>query len=265
MSPFGEIDQVSCIDVTEDHVARNRAAWDVFAEEFIDPGHASWASDEPTWGTWGVPEAEVGMLTDVEGLDAVELGCGTAYVSAWLARRGARPIGLDNSTVQLATARRFQNEFDLRFPLVHGDAERTPFPDSSFDLAISEFGAAIWCDPYAWIPEAARILRPGGRLAFLGNSYLAMICTPLDENAPVDETLHRDHFGMHRFDWEEDDSTEFHIPHGEWIRLLRSNGFDVEDLVELRAPEGATTRFPWVTPEWARRWASEEVWKARKR
>ncbi|HEU4527680.1 MAG TPA: class I SAM-dependent methyltransferase [Actinomycetota bacterium] len=251
--------------MTEDHVARNRAAWDVFAEEFVEPGHASWATNEVTWGTWGVPEAEVGMLADVEGIDAVELGCGTAYVSAWLARRGAGPIGLDNSTVQLATAGRFQEEFDLRFPLVHGDAESTPFPDSSFDLAISEFGAAIWCDPYAWIPEAARILRPGGRLAFLGNSYLAMICTPLGEDAPVDETLHRDHFGMHRFDWEEDNSTEFHIPHGEWIRLLRSNGFDVEDLVELRAPEGATTRFPWVTPEWARRWPSEEVWKARKR
>jgi SAM-dependent methyltransferase len=251
--------------MAEDHVLRNRTAWDSFAEEFVEPGHEAWASDAPTWGTWGVPEAEVGMLENVEGLDAIELGCGTAYVSAWLARRGARPVGLDNSPVQLATARRFQDEFGLRFPLVHGNAEGTPFPDGSFDYAISEYGAAIWCDPYAWIPEAARLLRPGGRLAFLGNAYLAMVCTPLDEDAPVDERLHRDHFGMHRFDWAEDDSTEFHIPHGEWIRLLRANGFEVEDLVELRAPEGATTRFPWVKPEWARRWPSEEVWKARKR
>ncbi len=92
-----------------------------------------------------------------------------------------------------------------------------------------------------------------------------MICTPFDEEAPTGETLIREHFGMHRFDWAEDDSVEFHIPHGEWIRLLRSNGFEVEDLLELRAPEGATTRYPWVTPEWARRWPSEEVWKARKR
>jgi len=250
--------------MTEDHVLRNREMWNEFAEEFVEPGHEAWASEEPSWGTWGVPEAEVGMLEDVEGLDAIELGCGTAYVSAWLARRGARPVGLDNSPVQLATARRFQDEFDLHFPLIHGDAERTPFPDESFDYAVSEFGAAIWCDPYAWIPEAARILRPGGRLAFLGNSYLSMICTPLDEEAPTGETLIRDHFGMHRFDWAEDSSVEFHIPHGEWIRLLRSSGFEVEDLVELRAPEGATTRYPWVKPEWARRWPSEEVWRARK-
>jgi len=251
--------------VSDDHVIRNRAAWDRFAEEFVEPGRKAWADDEPTWGTWGVPEAEVGMLADVEGLDAIELGCGTAYVSAWLARRGARPVALDNSPVQLATARGFQAEFDLRFPLIHGDAERTALPDETFDYAISEYGAAIWCDPYAWIPEAARILRTGGRLAFLGNSYLCAICSPLDEEAPVDERLHRDHFGLHRFDWEDDQSTEFHIPHGEWIRLLRSNGFEIEDLVELQAPEESTTHYPWVTHEWARRWPNEEVWKARKR
>ena len=251
--------------MTEAHVLRNRAMWNAFAEEFVEPGHQAWASDEPSWGTWGVPESEVGMLEDVEGLDAVELGCGTAYVCAWLSRRGARPIGLDNSPVQLATARRFQNEFDVRFPLVHGDAERTPFPDASFDLAISEYGAAIWCEPYAWIPEAARILRPGGRLVFLGNSYLSNICTPLDDELPTDEHLHRDHFGMHRFDWSDDDSTEFHIPHGEWIRLLRANGFEIEDLVELRPPKGTTKTYRWVPLEWASRWPSEEVWKARKR
>jgi len=74
--------------VTDDHVVRNRAAWDRFAEEFVEPGRRSWASDEPTWGTWGVPEDKVGMLIDVDGLDTIELGCGTGYVSAWLARGG---------------------------------------------------------------------------------------------------------------------------------------------------------------------------------
>ena len=57
---------------------------------------------------------------------------------------------------------------------------------------------------------------------------------------------------------------EFYLGHGDMIRLLRASGFDVEDLVELRAPEGATTRYPYVTPEWARQWPSEEVWSARR-
>jgi len=248
-------------------VLQNRAAWDSFADEFVEPGRANWAAQEPVWGIWGIPEAEIGMLTDVDGLDAVELGCGTGYVSAWLARRGARPVGIDNSPKQLEAAKMFQSEFDLRFPLIHGDAERTPFPDETFDFAISEYGAAIWCDPYRWIPEAARILRPGARLVFLGNSYVCAICSPFDEEAPIGEQLQRDHFGLHEMNWGEGSTVEFHIPHGEWIRLFHSCGFEVEELVEPRPHEDATPAFEdnWIPLEWARRWPNEEVWKVRKR
>jgi hypothetical protein len=72
---------------------------------------------------------------------------------------------------------------------------------------------------------------------------------------------------MHRFEWSDDDSVEFHLPHGKWIDLFRDNGFEVERLVELQAPEGAPAhRFPTLpSPEWARKWPSEEIWKARKR
>src|ERR1019366_9873877 len=108
----------------------------------------------------------------------IELGCGTAYVSAWLARRGARVVGIDNSESQLATARILQDEHELHFPLLFGNAEEVPYPDASFDLAISEYGAAIWCDPHLWIPEAARLLRPGGRLIFLGNGPLLVLTEP---------------------------------------------------------------------------------------
>jgi SAM-dependent methyltransferase len=248
-----------------DYVAQNREAWDRMAADYVTSGEKNWASDAVTWGIFDVPEEAVGMLPpDLAGQDTVELGCGTAYVSAWLARRGARPVGIDNSPAQLETARRLQQEHGLAFPLHLGNAEATPFADASFDFAISEYGAAIWCDPYKWIPEAARILRPGGRLHFLGNSTLLMLATPDDDDeAPVTERLERPLFGMHRFPWR-DGSVEFHLPHGEMIRLLRESGFEIEDLVEVQIPEHATTRYPYVTPQWARRWPAEEVWKARK-
>lgn len=252
--------------MVDDHVRRNRESWDADADNWVERGRASWASPEITWGTFWAPESELGLLPDVDGLDAVELGCGTGYVSSWLARRGARPVGLDNSGRQLATARMFQREFDLPFPLVHADAERAPLRNESFDLAISEYGAAIWCDPYSWIPEAARILRPGGRLVFLGHSYVAMLTFPPDD-LPATEQLQRPHFGMHRFEWPDaEGAVEYFIPHGDMIRLLRASGFEVEDLLEFPAPIGATTPSdPLATADWARRWPIEEAWKARKR
>lgn len=249
-----------------DHVRRNRAAWDEWAAEFVAPGERSWASAEPSWGVWSVPEAELQVLPeDLDGKDVIELGCGTGYISAWLARRGARPVGIDNSSMQLATARRLQAEHGVSFPILQGNAEELPFPDSSFDFAISEYGASIWADPYKWIPEAARVLRPGGRLTFLVNGTIAMLCAPDDDNARATDRMLRPYFGMHRFEWPDWPSVEFHLGYGDCIRLLRANGFEVEDLIEVRPAEDATKPHGDVIPfEWARRWPCEEIWKARK-
>jgi SAM-dependent methyltransferase len=259
------------IDGLPEHVARNREAWDKFAAEYTEAGERSWAElpGQERWGIFGVPETELHLLPDdVAGLDTIELGCGTGYVSAWLARRGARPVGIDNSAKQLETARRLQVEHGIDFPVIHGNAETVPYPDASFDLAISEYGAALWADPYRWIPEAARLLRPGGRLIFLTNHVLAYLCVPdYERDGPADARLKRDYFGIHAVEWAdaEDGEVEFHLNHGDWVRLLVASGFSVEDLVEVRAPADATTTYVWMDAAWAHRWPSEEAWVARKR
>ena len=247
-----------------EHVLANRGYWDAMADKWVAPGERAWSQDEPAWGVFQVPQSQVPFFPDeVAGLDAIELGCGTAYVSAWLARRGARPVGIDNSEQQLATARRLQAEHGLEFPLLHGNAEQVPYPDASFDLAVSEYGAAIWCDPYVWIPEAARLLRPGGRLAFLANSVVSILCAADDENEPSTERMLRPQRGLHRLAWPEG-CVEFHLGHGDMIRLLHANGFEVEDLIEIFAPEDATGMpFGYAPAEWAKQWPVEEVWKAR--
>ncbi len=248
---------------TADHVRSNRAIWDGWAKDYFAPGKSSWGKAEPDWGIWNVPESEVRAVPDVAGKDVLEMGCGTAYWSAWLMRRGARPVGLDNSRQQLESARQFQQEFGLRFPLVHGNAEAAPFAAESFDLVFSEYGASIWCDPYRWIPEAARVLRPGGELIFLKNATLLMLCMP--EQGAAQAQFVRDYFGMYRFGWEDTGEIEFHLPYGEWIRLFRRCGLVVEDLIEIQAPpDGDAGRYDFVTREWARRWPSEEIWKTRK-
>jgi SAM-dependent methyltransferase len=252
------------VERERDHIRANRESWAQEAENFVEPGRENWASVEPTWGIYNIPESEVGFLAEVADRDCLEAGCGTAYVSAWIARRGGRPVGLDPTVEQLATAVRFQREFDIDFPLVMAAADDMPFADATFDVVVSEYGAAIWADPYRWTPEAARVLRPGGQLVFLGNGTLSMLCSPEDSDAPLTDRLVRDYFGMHRFEWPDDPAIEFHLGYGDWIRLLRNNGFQVEDLIELRPSPDATTRYAWARLEWARRWPIEEVWKARK-
>lgn len=249
-----------------DHVSTNAAWWDARRDEQLALARRGWSAAEPTWGIFGVPESVAGLMpADVDGAAVVELGCGTAYVSAWLARRGARPVGVDPSSGQLRIARQAQDEFGLRFPLVRAPAEQVPLRDRAFDLVISEYGAAIWADPYLWIPEAARLLRPGGELVFLGNSTLLMLCVPDEDGVAATDRLLRPQFGMHRFVWPDDPTVEFHLSHGDWIRLLRASGFEIEDLVELQPPDGADSAYPFVTARWARRWPCEEAWRARRR
>jgi SAM-dependent methyltransferase len=247
-----------------EYVQQNVANWTRANAEYTDASAArAWAKDEITWGVFGTPESELNILGDVKGLDVVELGCGTAYFSAWLARRGANVIGVDPTPVQLETARRLQRETGLEFPLIEAIGEDVPLPDSSFDLVLSEYGASIWADPYAWIPEAARLLRPGGRLIFLCNSVVSMLCMTMEGQG---EHLVRPQFGLHRVEWSDTGEIEFHLGHGDWINLLRANGFEIERLAELFASPDAETHtyYKYVTAEWARKWPSEEIWVARK-
>jgi SAM-dependent methyltransferase len=249
-----------------EYLERNSAYWSAQAHEYAPNGRENWAAEEPSWGVWSVPESQLHVLPgDLDGLDTIELGCGTGYVSAGLARRGARPVGIDPTENQLRTARRLQAEFGLEFPLITSGAESVPFPDESFDLAISEYGASLWADPYLWIPEAARLLRPGGRLIFLSNSPLAILCDSGAADATTEPQLFRPYFGMHRVEWPGEDCVEFHLPHGKTIELLRDSGFEIEELTEVQVPEGSTTRHQHIDLEWSRQWPCEEIWKARKR
>lgn len=254
-----------------DYAVTNRAAWTVSNARYTaGSARESWARDQAYWGVWHQPESEVKALPDVRGLDVLELGCGTAYFGAWLKRLGARRVvGVDVTPAQLATAREMEAEFGLGLEFIEANAEDVPLPDASFDLAFSEYGASIWCDPYRWIPEAARLLRAGGELLFMRNSTIQMLCAP--EEGKVGERLLRPLRGMHRLDWpaEGDDppSSEFHVSGSELFQLLRRTGFDVVDFRELYAPVDAVDHpfYNYTPAEWAKKWPAEEIWRARKR
>jgi SAM-dependent methyltransferase len=244
--------------------AHNRANWDRRSDEYQERNaEFIGRKDEPRWGMWQLPDSELGILGDVSGKDVLELGCGAAQWSILLAQRGARVVGLDNSARQLEHARVLMGEAGVEFPLVHASADDVPLPDASFDVVFCDHGAMTFGDPYRTVPEAARLLRPGGLFAFSHSTPLALVC--LDEGfETMERRLVRPYFGMHRFDELPDEPVEFNLPYGEWIRLFRESSFRVEALVEVRPPEGAesTYRTPEET-EWARSWPMEEIWKCR--
>jgi SAM-dependent methyltransferase len=244
-----------------ERIAANVAQWTQTNAEYTDRAAGrAWAGDEIVWGVFGVKDEWLG---DVAGLDVLELGCGTAFFSARVARRGGRPVGVDPTPAQLATARRMQRETSIEFPLVEAPAESVPLQDASFDLVVSDYGASLWADPSRWIAEAARLLRPGGRLLFLTHSMLAHLCTP-DEDTSISNVLVRPQFGPWEVEWPGYSGVEYTLSHGAWIRVLTSNGFVIDALHELRPPpEAKTHEYYFVIPvEWARRWPGEELWEA---
>jgi len=254
--------------MSRDYLSINRDYWNAEAPNWAKGGAWFWSHETPHWGNWNFSEEELRLLPpEMAGMDAIELGCGTAYVAGWMARRGARVTAIDLSEKQLATARQLDAEYGTKITFLEGNAEAVPCPDASFDFAISEYGAAIWCDPERWLPEAWRLLRPGGRLVFLGNHPLTLVCTP-PSGADVEPRLHRTYRDMRQVDFTdveiEPAGIEFNRPIADWMALFSEIGFRIEDYHELYAPEGFEETRGTVPADWANRFPAEHVWKLRK-
>ena len=241
----------------------NRAYWDRTSDEYQATHGGQLSTLRPGWGVWQIPEDELHVLGEVAGRDVLEFGCGAAQWSIALARQGARPVGVDNSGRQLEHARRLMAEARVEFPLIHSSVEDLQLPAASFDVVFCDHGAMSFADPYRTVPLVAGLLRPGGLLAFCMTSPLLCLCVSPESEQP-DERLHLEYFGMHRFAWP-GGNVEYQLPYGDWIRLFRRHDFVVEDLLELRPPEGAdSTYFGQREYEWARRWPAEIIWRVRR-
>lgn len=247
----------------KDPVSTNRGYWNRESDEYQELHGESLTRTARAWGVWRIPEAELQALGPVAGKDILELGCGAAQWSIALAEDGARIIGMDLSDEQLAHARKAINEAAVGVPLVQAAAQRLPFPPARFDIVFCDHGAMSFADPTETLPETARVLRPGGLLVFCMPTPWLFVAWDWDPDV-VSDRLHADYFALGPQPVPEG-YFEYQLPYGEWIRLARAAGFEVEDLIELRPPEDATSTYDLVPAEWARRWPAEHIWKLRRR
>ena len=245
-----------------DPASGNRGAWNAWSDEYQAEHGAQLGRTPLAWGVWSIPESQLRVLGDVRGKDILELGCGAAHWSIARSGLGAHPVGLDLSDRQLTHARAEMSAADARVPLVHGSGEHVPFADGSFDIVFCDHGATSFARPERTVAEAARLLRPGGRFEFNMSSPFRDACWNEADEA-VGTRLAVDYFAFGPT--EADGFTEYQLPYGAWIRLLRANGLVVEDLVELRPEADASTTYGhYLTLEWARRWPGENIWVASK-
>ena len=241
----------------------NRELWAIVNDQYTDTqAEAKWGADDMRWGIFDIPDEELGALGDVAGLDIVELGCGTAFVSAILARAGGRPSGWTCPSSNWRRPGAARN-CSARIPAAERRCHRRPAGRCELRPGDREYGASLWCDATGWVGEAARLLRPGGRLVFLTSSPLVTMCVPEAEGLATRE-LQRGQREIDPVRWP-GGGVEFHPGHGEWIGVLRHHGFEVLALRELYAPPGATAHeyYQIADPQWARQWPAEDLWVAR--
>ncbi len=129
------------------------------------------------------------------GAELLDIGCGSGQLALIAARRGVRATGVDIAANAIAAARGRAQAEGLAARFDEGDAEALPYPDASFDVVASIFGAMFAPRPELVAAEMLRVCRPGGRVAmanwtkegFIGRMFatFARFIAPPGMPAPV--------------------------------------------------------------------------------
>jgi SAM-dependent methyltransferase len=222
----------------------SRAWWDADADDYLDEHARDIGETAFVWCPENLREDDAQLLGDPESLRGkrvLEVGCGSAPCSRWLAAHGAYPVGLDLSSSMLRHAAAANWRAGIEVPLVQAGAERLPFGDATFDLACSAFGAIPFvAEPGLVMREVARVLRPGGRFVFAVNHPVRWVFP--DDPGPAGLTVGQSYFDRTPYLEVDAEGAATYVEHhrtlGDRVRDVVGAGLVLEDLVEPEWPEG---------------------------
>ncbi|MGD9988041.1 class I SAM-dependent methyltransferase [Pseudonocardia sp.] len=219
----------------------SRAWWDADADDYLDEHLGDIGQVDFVWSPEALREADARLLGDVRGRRVLEVGCGSAPCSRWLATQGALPVGLDLSAAMLRHARAAGTATGVVVPLVQAGAEHLPFADASFDIACSAYGAVPFvADPRQVMREVHRVLAPGGRWVFAVNHPMRWVFP--DDPGPDGLVAGQSYFDRTPYLEVDDDGAATYVEHhrtmGDRIRDVVAAGLVLDDVVEPEWPEG---------------------------
>ncbi|MEV6100286.1 class I SAM-dependent methyltransferase [Nocardia sp. NPDC051981] len=228
----------------------SRKWWDADAAAYHET-HADFLGvDSPAgefvWCPEGLHEGDWHLLGDIAGKRILEIGCGSAPCSRWLASHGAHPVGLDISRAMLDRGLAAMAAGGPRVPLIQAGAEELPFADESFDLACSAFGAVPFvADSAQVMREVHRVLRPGGRWVFSVNHPMRWIFP--DDPGPEGLRATIPYFDRTPYVELDSDGEPTYVEHhrtiGDRVREIVAAGLILTDIIEPDWPE-------WLDREW---------------
>lgn len=226
----------------EDTVRANRGWWDGAADDYLAEHGSFLGVDGFVWCPEGLDEARIRLLGDLAGRDVLEIGCGAAQCSRWVAGQGARAVGTDLSTGMLSAARGLSGSRAPRLAgLIQADARRLPFDAGSFDVAFSAYGAVPFvADPESIMQEVSRVLRPGGRWVFAVTHPIRWAFPDDPEHRGLTAT--RSYFDRTPYVELDEHGTMIYAEHhrtlGDRVRDVVRAGLVLVDLVEPEWPDG---------------------------
>jgi SAM-dependent methyltransferase len=224
-------------------VRANRGWWDSDADAY-QAAHGEFLGDADfVWCPERTREEDVHLLGDVCGKRILEVGCGAAMCSRWLAAHGGQPVALDLSQQMLRHAREAAARTGIEVPLVQGDGQHLPFASRGFDIAFTAFGAVPFvADSAQLMREVARVLRPGARWVF-ATAHPLRWSFP-DDPGPDGLTATMPYFDRTPYVEFAADGEPTYVEHhrtiGDRIRELTEAGFELVDMIEPEWPADLT-------------------------
>jgi ubiquinone/menaquinone biosynthesis C-methylase UbiE len=261
----------------QNYAELNREDWNREAEKYQTRHRSNLVGAGGLWGpVFGVPaEAELRILGDVAGKDVLELGCGGGQWTLRVARQGARAIGQDISDTQIEYARELaaaaQIELPAKAEFRQGNAEDlSEWPDESFDIIFSNFGAVGFVDINKCFAEVGRVLRKGGTFAY---SWLSPIFDCFSDDGENQLEVVRSYFDHSPLttesEWPDGTRTtyvQFHHTFSEWQQALQKAGLILTDLLELEPQRQRWRESTWSNVPWYKvsMIPSTTIWRSRK-